>query len=112
MAVSAVICDEMVDPVIETRIEAELGIETYRAVASDTDTEVLELAQEHRAPILTRDRDFEKRHRSGENHHGLLYDPTMHHRTVTTVISALETVFDTMDADDIDGTVVRLKRFY
>lgn len=112
MAISAVICDEMVDPVIETRIEDELGIKTYRAAPSDTDSQVLELAQEHEAPILTRDRDFEQRHRSGEHHHGLLYDPTMHHRTANTVISALETVFDTMDADDIDGTVVRLKRFY
>lgn len=97
----------MVDDLLRDR-----SITVYRPDPSETDEHVRRLAAQHSAPILTRDRDFVAAHRGGTSHHGILFDPGMHHRAPGEIVAALDSVFDLMDADDIVGTVVRLKRFY
>lgn len=112
MAIQAIVLDEMIDPVIEGKIQDNLAIETHRVRPSESDDAVLSLASEEQASILTRDRDFVRRHRDGESHFGILFDPGMHHRTSSEVVEAITTVLELMDEDDLKGTVVRLNRFY
>lgn len=102
----------MIDPVVSTKIAQDLGLDSYRAPPAESDDAVLNLARQHNAPILTRDRDFERRHRNGEDHHGILFDPGMHHRAPTEVVAAVSAALDVMDKDDLAGTVVRINRFY
>jgi len=103
-----IVCDEMVDPLIDQK----LGVEVLRPEPSESDHEVLKLSRRNDAPILTRDRDFVEKHRNREEHHGIIFDPGMHHRPTDQVIEALESVFELMDREDLENTVVRLKRFY
>lgn len=102
----------MVNPVIGEKIQKELGIETLRPEISETDEGIIELSENKEAPILTRDWDFENKHRDGKNHFGILFDPRMHHRNPDEIVSAIEQVVKNMSKGDLEATVVRLKRFY
>lgn len=109
--VYTIICDEMIDPVIDTLLE-QRDMTVYRPKPAETDEAVLGLADRREAPILTRDTDFVEAHRDGTQHFGILYDRGMHHRPAGEIVSALESVFELMNADDLRNTVVRLNRFY
>ncbi|MUV56079.1 hypothetical protein GJ632_00430 [Halogeometricum sp. CBA1124] len=101
----------MVDPVIDQYLNSQ-NVEVLRPEPSDTDDEVIELAQQNRCPILTRDRDFVKAHREDQDHYGIIFDSGMHHRPPREELSALTRVLDLLDAQDLRSTVVRLKKFY
>ena len=101
----------MVDPLLDIKLE-ELDLKVFRPEISDSDEEVLELAEENICPILTRDKDFVKKHRKGEKHHGIIFDSGMHHRANNEIMEALRTVIQTFEPEDIENTVLRLKRFY
>ena len=109
--VDKIVCDEMVNPLIDERLET-LGLDVYRPETADSDTQVLELSKKFEAPIITGDRDFVTKHRNQETHFGIIFDPGMHHRPVEEVFQALKSVYNLMDKQDLEDTVVRLKRFY
>jgi hypothetical protein len=106
-----VVCDEMIDPLVDEKLES-IGIDVKRPEPSDSDTQVLELSKSYSAPIITRDKDFVVKHREEEEHYGIIFEPGMHHRSVGEVFQALKSVFELMDDEDLEETVVRLKRFY
>jgi predicted nuclease of predicted toxin-antitoxin system len=106
-----IVCDEMVNPVLDKKLE-KAGFKVFRPETSASDQKVLELAIRERSPILTRDRDFVRKHRKNENHYGILLDPAMHHRSSSEVKNAVEEIFDLMDDSDIENSVIRLKKFY
>lgn len=108
--IDSVVCDEMVDPVIDSQLEDTVSV--YRPKPSDSDEEVLKLAEETRSPVIARDRDFVEKHREDTSHHGVIFDPGMHHRSPTEVVDALSSVLQQMTSSDLKDTVVRLKRFY
>lgn len=101
----------MIDPVIDKKLQQD-GVTVYRPAPAETDENVLQLARQHKVPILTRDDDFVTAHREGSTHFGIIYDKGMHHRPTGEVVAALCSVFDVMDAADLRNTVVRLNRFY
>lgn len=111
VTVDTIVYDEMIDPVIDTILQED-GMTVYRAPPSEDDDQVLQLAQAHDAPILTRDQDFVTAHREGADHSGIIFDAGMHHRPINDIVAALTSVFDVMDAADLQNTVVRLNRFY
>ncbi len=109
--VDSIICDEMIDPVVDEKLR-DKGIEIYRPEPSETDEDVLRLARNQKAPILTRDRDFVEKHKNDEKHHGIIFDPRMHYRTPNEIVSALESLFEMADSKDMKNTLIRLSRFY
>ncbi len=105
-----VVCDEMVDPALDEILRDE-GFEVFRPEISDSDDEVLELANENRAVILTRDRDF-VRLNDNQEHFGIIFDSGMHHRALREVSEAVLRIFDLMSSEDLENSLVRLNRFY
>lgn len=101
----------MIDPLVDSILENK-GFDIYRPKPSNSDAEVLELAEKHSAPIITRDHDFIQKHRRQQRHHGIIFDPGMHHRPVNEVVNAVLSVFDLLSEDDLKDSVVRLRRFY
>jgi hypothetical protein len=100
----------MVDTVIDSRLGETVNV--YRPNPSDSDEEVLSLAEETSSPIITRDRDFVDKHREETAHYGVIFGPGMHHRSPGEVVEALTLVLQQMTSSDLKNTVVRLKRFY
>jgi predicted nuclease of predicted toxin-antitoxin system len=85
-------------------------VETLRAEISETDEKIAELSEKEKAPILTKDPDFEEKHRKGKSHHGILFDHRIHHRNPDTVISAIKSILSNMDKQDLKRTIIRLKK--
>lgn len=110
MDIEDVVCDEMVNPLIDRELERQ-GLTVHRPEPSETDREVLELSDRYDAPVVTRDRDFVFLHRE-EDHPGIIFDSGMHHRPVSEVREAILQVFKVLSREDLQNTVVRLKRFY
>lgn len=102
----------MISPVIDERIQKELVIDVIKPVKSEQDNKIIELSREQQAPILTRDWDFEKKHREGENHYGIIFDHRMHHRNQKQVINAIKTLRQHLTKEELKQNIIWLKRFY